>query len=432
MHRVPFALSLCMLAPAAALAQRRSVTLAEAVELAARADPLVVQAEGATRTADASVRVAWGSFLPSLSTGASYGKSFSALPSRTDPLTGEVISGGVTQGSLSLNAQASIPIFTGFRRGADLSAARAGVADADAAFVDARAQSVLRTTTQFIAALQSADLVRAQQDAIRRAEEKLAIAVAKLATRAATISDSLQAVVDVSRARAQLLTQQRNLTEAEATLARMIGLEGRVAAAADSSLFALTAVPDPAALVAEAAARSPAVLRAEARVRAAKARVASSRSGYWPSLTLGANTSLNGSSQSNYDLSNTRGFNLGLSWPLFNGFQRERSLTQAHAEADYAIASAADTRRDVAARLLTQLDALRIAEERIGLTARSLEAARANARVQAERYRLGTIQITELNLAQDALSGAEQEAINARYEYLRARAQIEAILGRKL
>jgi outer membrane protein len=432
MQRLRIVLSLHMLAPGAALAQQRAVTLAEAVQLAAKADPAVVQAEGATRTADASVRVAWGSFFPSLSTGASYGKSFSALPSRTDPLTGEVISGGVTQGSLSMNVQASVPIFTGFRRGADLSAARAGVADADAAFVDARAQSTLRTTNQFIAALQSADLVRAQQDAIRRAEEKFAIATARIATRAATISDSLQAVVDVSRARAQFLTQQRNLSEAEATLGRMIGLEGRVAATADSSLFALTPIADTASLFEEAYSRSPTVVRAEARARAARARVSASKSAYWPSLTLGASTSLNGSSQSSYDLSNTRSFNLGVSWPLFNGFQRERTLVQAHADADYAAAFAADTRRDVAARLTTQLDALRIAEERIALTARSLEAARGNARVQTERYRLGTIQITELNLAQDALSSAEQEAINARYEYLRARAQIEAILGRKL
>jgi len=436
MQRLGLGLSLYMLAapaaPAILSAQQRAVTLSQAIELAGRADPLVVQAEGTTRAADAAVRVAWGSFLPALTSGANYGKSYSALPSRTDPLTGEVITGGVTQGSLSLSATASIPIFTGFRRGADLSAARAGSADADAAFVDAKAQSALRTTNQFITALQSADLLRAQQDAIRRAEEKLAIATAKIATRAATISDSLTAVVDVSRARAQLLSQERALTEAEATLARLIGLDGRVSAVPDTSLFELTPIADTAALFDEAETQSPAVVRAEARVRAAQARVGSSKSYYWPSLTLGANTSLNGSSQSSYELSNTRGFTVGVSWQLFNGFQRERTLVQAHADADYAVSAAADARRDVASRLITQLAALRIAEDRIRLTAQSLDAARANVRVQTERYRLGTIQITDLNLAQDALSSAEQDAINARYEYLRARAQIEAILGRKL
>ncbi len=431
MRRFVLALSLYTL-PGSALAQQRAVTLSQAVELAARVDPAVVQAEGTSRTAGASIRVAWGTFLPAIRTGLNYGKSFSALPSRTDPLTGEVITGGVTQGSLNLNAQASIDLFTGFRRGAQLSEARAGVAEADAGYVDARAQSTLRTTDQFIAALRAADLVRAQQDAIRRAEEKLAIATARLTTRAATVSDSLDAVVDLFRARTQLLAQQRSLAEAEATLGRMIGAEGRVSATPDSSLFELATIGDPAGLLAEAQRGSPAVLRAEARERAARARVGIAKSSYWPTLNLGASTSLNGSSQTNYDLSNSRGFSLGLSWPLFNGFQRERILSQAHAENDYTRAVAADTRRDVIARLGSQLEALRTAEERILLSTQSLEAARANARIKTERYRLGTLQITELNLAQEALSGAEQEAINARYDYLRVRAQIEAILGRKI
>ena len=76
--------------------------------------------------------------------------------------------------------------------------------------------------------------------------------------------------------------------------------------------------------------------------------------------------------------------------------------------------------------------ALRSAEQRMALVAQSLEAARASVRVQTERYRLGSITIVELNAAQDALSAAETDAVSARFDYLRARAQIEAILGRAL
>ncbi|HEY9385134.1 MAG TPA: TolC family protein [Gemmatimonadales bacterium] len=432
MRRLTLVLACCASPLAKASPQQRAVTLAEAIDLAVRADPSVVQAQGTARTAGATLRSTWGEFLPRISSNASYGKSFSSLPSRTDPLTGEVISGNVTSGSLTLGGSAQLDLFTGFRRGADLSNARAGIADADASLGDLRAQSALRTSNQFIQTLQSADLVRVQLEAIRRAEDKLAIANAKLATRAATIADSLGAVVDVARARATLLTQQRNLTEAEATLARYIGLDGRVSAVADSSLFATTTIADSAALMGEAMSRSPAVLRAEARVRANRANVGIYKSSYWPALLLSASTSLNGSSQSSYDLSSTRGFNLGLSWNLFNGFARERNLVQANANLDYAVATAADERRRVGALLTTQLAALQIAEQRIALTAQSLEAARASSRVQTERYRLGSIGIVELNLAQDALSNAEVDAINARYEYLRAKAQIEAILGRRL
>jgi outer membrane protein TolC len=62
----------------------------------------------------------------------------------------------------------------------------------------------------------------------------------------------------------------------------------------------------------------------------------------------------------------------------------------------------------------------------------SVEAARADVRVAFERYRLGSIGIVDLNASQAGLTQAEESAVSARYEYLRAKAEIEAILGRAL
>ena len=169
--------------------QQRSVTLEEALRLAELAAPDVVQARGNVRSAGASVRAAWGEFLPSIQTTATYGKSSSDGPSRTDPITGEVISGNTSSSSLQLGAGASIDLFTGFRRGAELSAARAGRTEADATLAFEQSQSALAVTTRFFQALQEADLVRVRQDAIRRAQEKLSIANARLATRSITIAD---------------------------------------------------------------------------------------------------------------------------------------------------------------------------------------------------------------------------------------------------
>ena len=413
-------------------AQQRAVTLAEALELAEKAAPRVVQAAGNAGAAGWSVRAAWGEYLPRLTGGSTYGTSFSAGPSRTDPITGQVLSGNVSSSSLSLGASASLEIFTGFRRGADLRAAHAGVLNADAALAYEKSQSALNTTGQFLLALQGADLVRVRQDQIRRAEEKLAIANAKLVTRAATIADSLQAVVDLTRARTQLLAEERNLTEAEASLARLVGVDGRVSAVSDSSLFRTVAIADTAALLAEAMDRSPFVVQAESQAQSARAQLAMLRATYFPNVVLTGSTSFNGSSGNDYQLFNNRSLSLGLQWQLFNGFGRERDMSERRAALDYSVAAAADARRQIGANLTTQLAGLGSAERRMTLTAQSLEAARASVRVQTERYRLGSIGIVELNLAQDALSTAETDAVNARFDYLRARAQIEALLGRGL
>lgn len=434
MRRSTLVLACCALPCAAAPvhARQRTLTLAEALALAEQTAPAVVQARGNVRSAGASIRSAWGEFLPGVSTRASYGGSTSEGLSRTDPITGEVISGNQTSKSLSLGGDASIDLFTGFKRGADLSAARAGRTSAEAALGVERANAALETTTRFLTALQETDLVRVRQDAIRRAQDKLAIANAKLSTRSATIADSLQAVVDLTNAQLNLLTEERNLTDAEAVLARLVGLPGRVSAVADSSLFQTIAIGDTAQLMDEAMERSPAVVRASANVRSARANLSITRSTYFPRVSLSTNTSFSGSDRNDFALFNSRSWNLGLTWQLFNGFGRERDMVTRQAAVDAAVASEADARRQASATLTSQLAALRTAESRAVLTARNLETARASARVQTERYRLGSIGIVELNAAQDALSRAETDAVSARFDYLRAKAQIEAILGRTL
>jgi len=174
------------------------------------------------------------------------------------------------------------------------------------------------------------------------------------------------------------------------------------------------------------------VVRASAQARAARANLSITRSTYFPRVSLSTGTSFRGSDQNDFTLFNNRDLSVQLSWQLFNGFARERDVMVRRASLDAAISREADERRRVGSVLTAQLAALRSAEQRMVLTAQNLESARASSRVQTERYRLGSIGIVELNAAQDALSRAETDAVSARFEYLRAKAQIEAILGRTL
>jgi outer membrane protein TolC len=52
--------------------------------------------------------------------------------------------------------------------------------------------------------------------------------------------------------------------------------------------------------------------------------------------------------------------------------------------------------------------------------------------VQQERYRLGASTIVDVLTSQEALDQAEVNVVTARFDYLRARAQIEALIGRTL
>src|SRR5206468_11182521 len=99
----------------------------------------------------------------------------------------------------------------------------------------------------------------------------------------------------------------------------------------------------------------PVVTQAEAADRRANAQVWSARAQYWPSLTLSYSTNRTGVGSpdlplfSNYP--ETFAWRFGLSWTLFNGFQREQSQVSASVARDVAAAQAADARRQGNAHL---------------------------------------------------------------------------------
>jgi outer membrane protein len=400
--------------------------------MAERVQPDVVRAAAGVRTAGAQRRNAWGAFLPSLTASSSANEFFTEGAPRIDPVTGQLTGGNTTNRSVSTGLSASLDLFTGLRRTAELRAARAGENAAEASFIDARFQQALTTTNQFLDALAAAQLLRVRETSVRRAEEQLKASVAKLRTGSATRSDSLRSLVTLGNAQLDLLTTQTDLAAAEANLARLIGETGRVHAADDSAFYAILPALDTAALRMEAESKSPRVQSAAAEAGAARATVSASKSAYWPTLALSGSTSWSGSQNNDYNLLNQSQLSLALRWNLFDRFDRELTVTQREADLDIAEATAADTKRGVDAELQLRLAELDAAKARIQITRTSVAAATEDLRVQQERYRLGASTIVDVLTSQEALNQAEVDVVVARFTYLRAKAQIEALIGRTL
>lgn len=423
---------LCAAVPCVRAQAPRSVTLSEALALAAAHDPNVIQAQGNLRSAGSGVRAARSQYLPSLTIGSNGGSSFSEGPDRFDPITNQLVTGNTRSQSLSVGVSSDVDLFTGFRRAGDVKAANAREEGAGASVDESLARSALETAGDFYSALASRELVEARRRSVARAQQQLSIAVAKLQTRSANVADSLRAVVQLGEARLSLVSEEASLARFEASLARRLGFRGRIAATDDSSLRVPGPELDTAAITTEALGRAPAIRRTEAAVRGAEGSLTSAKASYWPQLRLSGNYAYAGNNANSYALYNNRNVTLGLSWPLFNRFQREQQVSERQTTLDTERARAEDAKREVSASLTTQFAALEAGRQRIELTRLSVQAAQADVAVALERYRLGSIGITDLNAAEGGLTRAEESAVNARFEYLRAKAQIEAILGRRL
>jgi outer membrane protein len=408
-------------------AQQLEVTLGEAVRRALVVQPAMVEARGETRSRGAAGRSAWGAFLPTLTTSASAVRSNrSTFRQGTTDILPPVY-------SYSGGLLARLELFDGFRRLANRRAASANQDAADAGLVNRRYETTLATQQAFFAALENEELVRVAQAQVTRAEQQLKISVDKLRAGSATRSDTLRSTVDLGNARLALLDARANLATAQANLGRQVGADQPARAVPDTTFPAL---PDTVALRASALETAPQVEQAEAQARAARAQVWTARALYWPSLTVSYNNSRTGTGSPSFPLLNTYPENFswqfGLSWTLFNGFQREESQVTANVARDVAEARAADTRRELNAQLTQQLAGLVTAYAQIGIGRTNVAAATEDLRVVQERYRVGAATILDLLTSQASLTQAEVSLVQARYDYLIARAQLEALVGHAL
>jgi outer membrane protein len=181
---------------------------------------------------------------------------------------------------------------------------------------------------------------------------------------------------------------------------------------------------------------APQVVQADAQARAARSQVWTARAQYWPSLTVTYSNNRTGTASpslplfSNYPENFSWSF--GLSWTLFNGFTREQSQVTASVNRDVAEARAADMRRQVGAQLTQQMAALGTAFTKLGISSDNVAAATEDLRVQQERYRVGAGTILDLLTSQASLTQAQTDLVQARFDYLIARAQLEALVGHEL
>ncbi len=421
--RWPTGLLLITIATPAA-AQQVQVTLQDAIQRALHVQPAMVQARGDESNAGAQRLAAIGAFVPSVTLNSSaFRQNLGSI------VNGVGVPGSAYQYNTGLSF--SVDLFDGLRRVQRYAAA-------DAGYVNQQYQVTLQTKQAFYNAIANEELVRVAQSQLSRAKQQLQISIDKLHAGSATRSDSLRSTVDYGNARIALLQAQANLATAQANLGRQIGIDSLVRAVPDT---ALPPLPDSTGLRTAAIESSPQVVQAQAQARALQARALAAtvwdqRSQYLPTLTVTYSASSQGPTEPwrGFDLPN-RNLNqlrFGLSWTIFNGFQREQLQTSAVVQRDIASAHAEDARRQVNAALTQQFAAAATAFEQIDIAKENLAAATEDLRVQKERYRVGAATILDLLTSQAALTQAEVNLVQTRYNYLIARAQVEAVLGRTL
>ncbi len=404
-----------------------SISLDDAVRLALEHSPTIAQSEGAVQSAAWGERAAIGNFLPSLSVNSGASK---ASTQRFNSQTNTITSG--SSDSYSASASASIDIFTGGRRMAELKQAKAQTNSAEASLVQQQFQTVLQTKQAFFDVLSADELIRVANSRIEQAQEALTAAQRRSDVGTATRSDVLRSQLELTTARSSLLQARTTKKTATFALGRLVGTEGPVEALGGTlDEPAPLALPD-SQIVALVVGDAPTVVAAKAAVSSADASVRAQRAQYLPSVRLSSGYDWFNNVAALANGTKSWSMRLSLSYPIFNGFQREQSNAQASIDADVARYRLEDTRRQARAQVASLLASLELANEQVNLAKEALAVAQEDMRVQEERYRLGASTILDRITSQINLVQAETDLVDAKHNYQIQRAQIEALVGREL
>jgi cobalt-zinc-cadmium efflux system outer membrane protein len=408
---------------ATAAAQAPVVTLDDARRLSAAVDPSTVAARSQLSTAAWERRAALANlFTPIVSAGASY-TSFS------EPFF-NLGTGDISSKSTSATVQAHYTLLGAGKFG-DLRSARASVDRAEASEIAVRYRSALETDAAYYAVLANRELARVADDRLERAEEALGVARLRVREGEAIPSDSLQLLLEVNRARLELLSRDSALITSRLQLGVRIGLQGAAEAAPIDSATppALPLTQDEA--IAELRRRGPELEAARATERFASAVVTAQQERYLPEIALDATM---GAYDAELFPSATRRSQVALtvSLPIWNGGQRELAVARARAERATASATRQERERAAAEVMSEAYQGYVTSRAAIELAGIGVVAAAENYRVQRVRYAEGATTILDLLEAQVGLSEAEAALVQSRYAAHLSLARIEALLGRRV
>jgi outer membrane protein TolC len=401
-----------------------SITLEEAVRRATSFDPEYVAALGRIDNAAWSRRAAVTAFvLPSVQASATLTRASSEFFNiGTAELTTQLVQ-GTLQGSLNL--------FQGGAKFFELTRSRAEIDASISNEVQALYQTALDTEADYYDVLAGKELRLVAQERVRRAAEQLAIARARVVSGAAVQTDSLQLLLELTRAQVDLLQEDAALRVARYALGRRVGAAGPVDAASVDTMPAPLLPITELEAIAEALESGPDYQTAAAEERGAQAFLSQQRAAYLPSVDLfGQVQSFDDRFFPTATVRSQAGFVVTI--PLWNGAQREIQVSQARVQRDVARTRREQVERSVRRDVVQAYATYNTARASAELAARAVVVATENLRVQESRYRSGATTILDLITAQVDLADAEAVLVQARYATRLALAGLEALLGRRL
>jgi len=423
---------------AASGASAEVLTLDQCIDIALEqngsADFRLPQTQLAYHRAQQNVWSAWGGLLPSISHG--YGYSYLKTPAGSifDPTTGD---------RLTVPSKSSSSWSASFSMRQTLFDGGANVYRVAQAYHDRRASSenlrsaenslIYGVKQRYFDLLKSNRLVEVQQAAVRRAEEFLKTIESRHELGSASLSEVLKAKVQLGTEQLELLRRQNDVRTGTASLNsvlnRPIDTELEIADIRPEE----TSVPTYDTAKETAVKHAPGVQIARANLSSAKDDIGIARASFFPTFSWSLSRSF--SPEERNDLLKFQGeyatwsANASLSFSIFNGFVRKTQVSNARVGVKTAEEDLEQAKTSIALAVKQAYLGVELADETRNLAEQTEASAQEDFNLAQEKYNLGAATILDLLDAQASLTKAQNDKVNAQFDYLVAVAGLENAMG---
>ena len=327
-------------------------------------------------------------------------------------------------------------LFDGGQRSARVSRARADLQALGFQHNTTLQEVALQVARSYYALLTSRWSLQVAKETLQNAEYHVRLARARFDNGLVPRSDVLKAKTEKADAELELVGTKKARRLAKGNLVSAMGFKV-------STPIEITDMPEDTypgeveneienmdRLLEEAAKNRPELLAAVAAVKSAESDIQEAGSRYWPKIT--ANADYGWVDDSFFPDRDQWSVGLGLSFPLFTGFERGFQVERARRDLDQARSDYAVRLRGVELEVWTAYWELVEAGEAIQAARTFVASAEESARLAEGEYKAGTGTIIALIDAQTALSSARNRLVQARGDWYTTRAEFERSIGRSL
>lgn len=431
---------LLLTATTIAAAQTKTLTLEQARQIALERNLSVAQAQNNVEAAQASVMAATGDYLPTLSASGGWTRN------QTE---GPVTIGGVqipntkaVFNNFSTSVNLNYTLFNGFAREGNYTRTSANAIATEQTAARTRQSIIFQVERAYLNVLRNEQLVKVSEENLKRDLRQLERITESNRVGALSRADVYRQQSQVAADELSVINAQNNYDKAKADLLALIGLDVNddytIADPSISTEIARSELESSAEqysnfpeLARRALAKRPDYLGATESVRSAEGGISAARSGYFPSVSAFAGYGFSNRELSRLTENKSINWGLNLRWNLFDGFSTNEALQSAYVQKKNAELSLQQTERNINVEVKKALLDLEAARKAYEVSQKGLVSATEDRKIAEERYNLGAGTLLDLLTANAGLVSAQANKVNAVYDFIIAKRNLEYVIGER-